>query len=317
MHAPNTNPHLSGLARATWMLFATVGRVMSSSEIQEGNYMNEGRDAIRSAMTELKRSGYIKAVKEQTSNGRWVTSLKFTELGKKYVDLFNWNYQPVPTPNLPTPGIPYVGEPVTTSSKSLESYKELELLRNSNQSGAPITKEVEMGWPILEEGEEPKKKTRGFVEDSDSGAIGKIQDKQAKINLKYKATTFEAVPASMRRYERLEDNWTTDDLIAEFYDKIREHCPGIPGQVNGKSLISWMNKLVGQGVHRSSILKGIRMFFADPRNLHNSGIGTPMWRRFIAYYPTIHGLTTKSEVEYVDDNFLAHQEKMLKLLGGN
>ena len=38
MHAPNTNPHLSGLARATWMLFATVGRVMSSSEIQEGNY---------------------------------------------------------------------------------------------------------------------------------------------------------------------------------------------------------------------------------------------------------------------------------------
>ena len=310
MHAPNLNPYLSGNARALWMVFATVGRVMSAAEVMESNYMTEGRDAIRNAMTELKRTGYIKAVKEQTAGGRWVTSLKFTEVGQKYVDLFNWNYQPVPTPEFP-----YVGEPGTTSNITTNDYQSLEVLRTSSLSAEPKG-ELPMGWPMLDEENEPKKK-KPAIDESDTGAIGKVVDKQAKRNAKYKTTSFEAVPASMRRYERSEEEWGTDDLIAEFYDQIREHCPGIPSQVNGKSLITWINSQVGQGVARTSILKAIRMFFVDPRNLMDLGVGQPVWRRFIAYYPTVHGLTTKTETEYVDDEFLAHQEKMLKLLGGN
>ena len=246
MQSPNVNPYLSGMARATWMLFATVGRVMSVSEIMEGNYMNEGRDAIRNAMTELKVFGYIKAVKEQTTKGRWVTSLKFTEVGQKYVDLFNWNYQPVPTPEFPA-----VGESGTTSSLSINDYKSLEVLRTSSLSGNPKEEIIEMGWNL--DGEENDEKQVKAVrrnkfgkEEEAVGAVGKVEDRQAKLKAKYKTTSFEAVPASMRRYERPEEGWTTDDLIAEFYDRVRDHTEGIPAQVNGKSLITWINKMVGE-----------------------------------------------------------------------
>ncbi len=37
MEAPNLNPYLSGMARALWMVFATVGRPMSTEEIMESN----------------------------------------------------------------------------------------------------------------------------------------------------------------------------------------------------------------------------------------------------------------------------------------
>jgi hypothetical protein len=59
------------------------------------------------------------------------------------------------------------------------------------------------------------------------------------------------------------------------------------------------------------------MFFEDPRNLNDVGVGQPLWRKFMAYYPTVYGLvSTTQKVVYSDDEFLAHQEKMLKLLGG-
>jgi hypothetical protein len=163
------------------MVFATVGRVMSAAEVMESNYMTEGRDAIRNAMTELKRTGYIKAVKEQTAGGRWVTSLKFTEVGQKYVDLFNWNYQPVPTPEFP-----YVGEPGTTSNITTNDYQSLEVLRTSNTSGTPKSKEgSEMTWPGMEEEQEPQSRSqvrRIAIQSGDddiAGAVGKFEDKKA------------------------------------------------------------------------------------------------------------------------------------------
>lgn len=60
----------------------------------------------------------------------------------------------------------------------------------------------------------------------------------------------------------------------------------------------------------------MRMFFADPRSLHDAGIGKPLWQRFFAYYPTIHGIVSRpsSDEEAVD--YAAHEEKMLRLLGG-
>jgi hypothetical protein len=59
------------------------------------------------------------------------------------------------------------------------------------------------------------------------------------------------------------------------------------------------------------------VFFADPRLLNDAGIGQPIWRRFIAFYPTIHGITSRvAETDFVDEDALANQERMLKLLEG-
>ena len=308
MHAPNLNPYLSGMARALWMVFATVGRPMSTEEIMESNYMNEGRDSIRAAGSELKKFGYVKAFKEQVAGGRWVTTLKFTPMGQHYVDLFNWNYQPMP-------GIPTVGEPGITSKLDSDSSNRLEILRISNL-GADAPREEIMPWPIDEPKEKPKSK-KSLDTDYEIGSVGKVEDKVAKRNAKYKKTTIESTPAVMRRYEKPEDLWDTRDLIGEFYDLVKEHAPGIPAQINAKHLATWINDLVGKGTPRIAILKAMRMFFNDKRLYHDAGIGHPLYRRFFQFYPTVHGKVSQpEEKQYVDEDFAVHQEKMLKLLEG-
>lgn len=306
MQAPNLNPYLSGMARALWVVFATVGRPMSTEEIMESNYMNEGRDAIRAAGSELKKFGYIKAFKEQVSGGRWITTLRFTPMGQHYVDLFNWNYQPMPE-------IPTVGESGSTSKLYSESSNRLEILRISNLGAQEGAGKESMPWPI----DEPKPNKKGLDTDYEVGTIGKVEDKVAKRNAKYKKTTIESTPAVMRRYEKPEEMWDTKDLIGEFYDLVKQHTPGVPGQVNAKYLATWINDLVGKGTERVHILKAIRMFFNDPRLYSDVGVGHPLYRRFFQFYPTVHGKVTQPEERtYEDEDFAQHQEKMLKLLEG-
>jgi hypothetical protein len=92
---------------------------------------------------------------------------------------------------------------------------------------------------------------------------------------------------------------------------------GAPNQVNGKHLITWINRLVGQGVARISILKGMRMFFDDPRMLNDIGVGLPVYQRFMKYYGTVHGIVSRvAESTQLDEDTLAHQEKLLKMLEG-
>jgi DNA-binding transcriptional ArsR family regulator len=294
MQSPYSNPYLSLRARGLYAFYIETGRVLSADEISTA--VPEGRDAIRSAMKELKDAGYIKAVKAQVG-GQWRTTLKFTDDGLSGVG---------------NPGVLYS---LLNTNDITTSLNVLEVLRTSNTSAALKSKEgIEMGWPNLDENL-PKKKTDI---DEAPGAVGKIEDKKAMRNAKYKKTKFEAVPASMRRYERPEETWTSKDLVSEFYDLVREKASGIPGQINGEQLAKWINKTISESdATNLSILKAIRVFFADPRLLNDAGIGQPIWRRFIAFYPTIHGITSRvAETDFVDEDALANQERLLKLLEG-
>ena len=294
MQSPYSNPYLSLRARGLYAFYIETGRVLSADEISTA--VPEGRDAIRSAMKELKDAGYIKAVKAQVG-GQWRTTLKFTDDGLSGVG---------------NPGVLYS---LLNTNDITTSLNVLEVLRTSNTSAALKPKEgIEMGWPNLDENL-PKKKNDI---DETPGAVGRIDDKKAMRNAKYKKTKFEAVPASMRRYERPEETWTSKDLVSEFYDLVREKASGIPGQINGEQLAKWINKTISESdATNLSILKAIRVFFADPRLLNDAGIGQPIWRRFIAFYPTIHGITSRvAETDFVDEDALANQERLLKLLEG-
>lgn len=294
MQSPYSNPYLSLRARGLYAFYVETGRVLSADEIATA--VPEGRDAIRSAMKELKDAGYIKAVKAQVG-GQWRTTLKFTDDGLSGVG---------------NPGALYS---LLNTNDITTSLNVLEVLRTSNTSAAPKSKEgIEMGWPNLDDNL-PKK--RNDIDET-PGAVGKIEDKKAMRNAKYKKTKFEAVPASMRRYERPEETWTSKDLVSEFYDLVREKAPGVPGQINGEMLAKWINKTISESDATTlSILKAIRVFFADPRLLRDAGVGQPIWRRFIAFYPTIHGITSRvAETDFVDEDALANQERMLKLLEG-
>jgi len=295
--------------------------VLSSAELSAA--VPEGRDAIRAAMQELKFFRYIKAVKKQF-NGKWITVLKFTDPDLMLIwgksaghtdDGFSGAIYSCPTTN----GI--TTSDLTTSDNS---YVVLEVVTNVTTSNTREKSQkerkgsvIEMGWPI-DEPKTPKRSLRFSPEtDDDVGSVGKVVDKQALRNLKHQKTKIELSPASRNRSERPEEDWTTGDLIAEFYALVRIAAPGAPSQTNAKHLVTWINKQVGTGTERMAILRAIRMFFENPRVTRDPGIGKPMWQRFFAYYPTVYGLVTQDpKLVYVDEDFLAHQEKMFKLLEG-
>jgi len=291
--APLLDSKLSLRAKGIWALYMSAGKALSAAEIYP--LVPEGRDAVRKAVRELISAGYVSETSFRTENGQWSYQVRVTQA---------W-----------ITGDGFSGTLLYgTASKLITNSTLVELtnVSSTNVSGEPEEEYIEMAWPGFDE---PETKTKGEV-----GVVGKLTDpvdKKEMRKLKYKKTSFEAVPPSMLRNERPEDEWTTQDLVAEFYDLTREHANSAPSQVNGKSLASWINQQVGKGVPRPGILRAIRAFFNDPRLIRDPGVGKPFWRRFVAYYPTVHGLfANPKEVEYADDDFLAHQAKMLKLLEG-
>lgn len=302
MRSPYSNNALSARARGVYATYVEYGRILTPEEAE--TVFPEGRDAIRAAKRELKLAGYIKAVRVNV-NGNWRTVEKFTD---STIQLTLED------------GFSGVLSPISTSDKSTSSLNKFKFTNvNLNLRAAP---EVEggnpMAWPGFEEEAKPSAKKRAAQEvDSTPGAVGKIDDRQKRLNEKYKKTKIEAMPEHMRRNERPEEEWSTSDLVAEFYDLVRKGAPGAPGQINGKRLAAWINRQVGEGIERIFILKAMRMFFDDPRLMNTAGIGEPLWIKFFAYYPTVHGIVSRvADKDFEDDDLRARQEHMLKLLEG-
>jgi hypothetical protein len=289
MIRPIVNPKLSLRARSLFYYFAEKGRVISADELRKSQDFSEGRDALQSAINELKDLKYVKSVRVQ-NNGQWIARLKFTEEAKKLISTDNG-----------FSGHLYIDNYIVTSDITTSTN----IVKDTNVSltiGAAPLKEEAVVWK-----EE---------EDEVVGTIGKIEDRQAKLNAKYKKPV-KAQRTSRDRINTPEELWSTTDLIAEFYDLVEKVAPNTSSQVNNKYLATWINKQVGEGTQRYEVLKAMRMFFADPRNLNDLGIGKPLWQRFFSYYPTIQGIVKKPEQPtYSTDKFKAHQEKMMRLLEG-
>jgi hypothetical protein len=296
MKSPYSDPNLSLRARGLFAYYVEVGRVLSADEMSAS--VPEGRDAIRNAMAELKLHRYIKAVRHQDNSGQWRTTLKFTDDGLS--------------------GVLYIDRGTMTNTNTSDistSDKGIDTVTNVTVSigAAPQTeKGTEMGWSMFEDSTDPKSKKKVLDTEDDSGAVGKVNTlkvggarrKKTKVELE-----------ARNRINVPEEEWTTGDLVAEFYDLYMEIHNGAPNQVNGQHLITWINKRVGEGVQRIHILKGIRMFFGDARVIADPGLGLPMYQRFMSYYGTIHGKVSRvDEPIGLDEDTLAHQEKMLKLL---
>ena len=289
MLRPIVNPRLSLRARSLFYYFVEKGRVISADELRSTKEFPEGRDALQSAINELKDLKYVKSVRVQ-NNGQWIARLKFTEEAKKLLST-------VPAFS----GHLYIDNYIVTSDITTSTN----IVKDTNVSltiGAAPLKEEKVVWK-----EE---------EDEAVGSVGKIEDRQAKLNAKYKKPV-KAQRDSKDRINTPEELWSTTDLIAEFYDLVENAAPNTSSQVNNKYLATWINIQVGEGTQRYEVLKAMRMFFADPRNLNDLGVGKPLWQRFFAYYPTIQGIVKKPEQPtYSTDKFKAHQEKMMRLLEG-
>ena len=290
MLKPIINPKLSLRARSLFYYFAEKGRVFSADDLKKSEEFSEGRDVLQAAINELKDLRYIKSVRLQ-NNGQWIARLKFTEEAKKLLST-------VPSFS----GHLYIDNYITTSTSDISTRANI--VKDTNVSltiGAAPLKEEAVIWKEEEEA---------------VGAVGKIEDRQAKLNAKYKKPV-KAQRTSRDRINTPEELWSTTDLIAEFYDLVEKAAPNTSSQVNNKYLATWINKQVGEGAQRHELLKAMRMFFADPRNLNDVGVGKPLWQRFFGYYTTVQGIVKKPEqTVYSTDKFKAHQEKMMRLLEG-
>jgi hypothetical protein len=286
------------------------GRVISADELRSTKEFPEGRDALQSAINELKDLKYVKSVRVQ-NNGQWIARLKFTDEAKKLLSTDNG-----------FSGHLYIDNYTATSTSDITTRANI--VKDTNVSltiGAAPLKEEEMGWNLDGEDVEPESRSQArrmaLQKGEDiAGAVGKLEDRQARLNAKYKKPV-KAQRDSRDRVNTPEELWSTTDLIAEFYDLVEKAAPNTSSQVNGKYLATWINKQVGEGTQRYELLKAMRMFFSDPRNLNDVGVGKPLWQRFFAYYPTIQGVVKKPEQPtYSTDKFKAHQEKMMRLLEG-
>lgn len=308
MKSPYSNPYLSARAKGVFAYYAELGRPVSADEMSA--VMPEGRDALQLAINELKRFGYIITTREQV-NGKWNSYMKFTESAKKLLST-----------DTGFSGLLYVysDTATVTSTNDLSTVDKpiVGLLRNPTISRTASLKEgEEMGWNLDgEETPEPSKVKVAREAEATPGAVGKILDKAAMRKEKYGAQSQLSVK---HRSHKPESEWNTKDLVSEFGSLLNQSPAGhLTMQVNGQQFASWINQQVGKGVSRQNILAAIRMFFEDPRNLHDAGVGAPLWRRFIGYYQTVEGKVTREELpeSYDEEMIRTQQEKMLKLLGG-
>lgn len=309
MKSPYSNPYLSARAKGIFAYYAELGRPVSADEMSA--VMPEGRDALQSAINELKRFGYILTTREQV-NGKWNSYMKFTEGAKKLLGT-----------DTGFSGLLSVYSDTTTSDYVTIDKPILELLRSSNISRTTSLKEGEvMGWNLdgeeAPDGEFHSKSQMRRVKymreaEASPGAVGKVEDKAAMRKAKYGPKPLK------HRDNKPEEIWNTPDLVAEFGSLLNQSSArDLTMQLNVQQFSVWINKCVGKGVGRQHMLAAIRMFFEDPRNLNDAGVGLPIWRRFIAYYQSVEGVVTREALpeSYSDDALKAQQEKMLRLLGG-
>jgi hypothetical protein len=305
MQSPYSNPYLSMRARGLFAYYAELGRVVSADELSA--VMPEGRDSIQSAINELKQTGYILTAREQV-NGKWNSYMKFTEGARALLGTDNG------FSGHSISGHMYNCSSAVTSTSdiSIVDSSIVEVLRTSTILGKnfPIKERVEMGWDLDGEQPKPKKKFRLDAEDDSVGAVGKVEDKKAMRQAKYGS-----VPDSLtHRSNKPEEDWSTNDIVAEFASLLGlSSASHLTMQLNARSLALWINQQVGKGATRQQMLSSVRMFFEDPRNLNGAGTGVPIWRRFIGKYQMLEG-RVEEKPDYEVNR--AHQEKMLKLLGG-
>jgi hypothetical protein len=307
MQSPYSNPYLSMRARGLFAYYAELGRVVSAEELSA--VMPEGRDSIQSAINELKQAGYILTAREQV-NGKWNSYMKFTEGAKVLLGTDNG------FSGHSISGHMYNCSSAVTSTSDISIVDSpiVEVLRTSTISRtASSTNErgSEMGWDLDGEEPKPKKKFKIDAEDDSVGAVGLVEDKKAKRQAKYGA-----VPNSVtHRSNKPEEDWSTGDIVSEFASLLSLSSAGhLTMQINTQHLAIWINKQVGLGATRQQLLTSVRMFFDDPRNLNDAGTGVPVWRRFVAKYQMLEGRAIEEKPDYEVNK--AHQEKMLKLLGG-
>lgn len=138
---------LRALGVAVRLLSNAPGYRMTSLDLAAERPTGEGRDAVRSALAELERAGYLLRTRIRLSNGQCVTQMFITDEAAPAPDLPSpapGNPSSAPRPEKPAPGFPAVGTPVVKSSKSSSSRSSIRRTTTTKPEATPLQ---ELAWP--------------------------------------------------------------------------------------------------------------------------------------------------------------------------
>jgi hypothetical protein len=317
-----TDVRLSLRAKGLMAMYVSLGEVPASNEVVK--IVSEGRDAIRKAMSELTRFGYIEKVHYQTGYGHWQTLYRFTgawktgagfsgRLNSCPVDSYSDSLLAIDIIPNGIISIAASGEKEYSEEGEVNKYDFLTGDYEEDDSLEQILANVAEARKAVADKRRAKRQPK-----DDLPVLGELpEDKKAKRQEKYTREKFSVAKPTDDRNERPESEWTTNDIVAEFAYMCNTHAPGIGYQLNAKTLAQYINKQYGDhGVPRESMLRAIRAFFNDPRMIRTPGVGQPLYRRFLAYWPTVQGIYSTPPVVEDDYKTSEHSEKMLKLLEG-
>lgn len=281
-------------ARALGILLICVrthhGEVPAATDL--ARQVKEGRDAIRAGLRELREHGYITTIGYQSSSGQWSTTSTV-----------------VPTPE-------DIARPRTENPPAGDSTEDgfsgpLQYTDNNDQSLVLIgSKEPLTGFLTTPGPSARREKIMGYEwfprmssDDPDEGLGLKTETSEQKAERRRETLGASGArrsggvvikpAATSARYGKDLSRWSMDDMVAEFTALASDLVEDRAGQVNASALKRRLREY-GKKSSTAALAQGIRDFFADPRNLHDVGTGSPLWLRFSNWYPTVQSRLERS-----------------------
>lgn len=307
-----SDPHLSPSALALLFLLVRLGRPISADDVWSHHLVPGGREAIRSRMRELKTAKYVVVARHKDAKrGGWFTAQDFADVAPEVaepVDLAKHVHRPL-TPS--RPGV-LSSSPSSTTTVTGKGKDPLSEDPTSDQTCV-----IRSGWqeardalesryrrPTAPQGRAPRNPHTGPGTVPWKGARTMRREPDAGLGGDIDVSDPFATPAEPRgrvkpqrtgrttdtRSSRTESDWNAFDLTAEFNSRAYETRAGdVPHQINSRDLGGALGRLIRNGSDPAVLAACIRLFFADPRNLHEMGTGAPLWKRFLADVTQTYG----------------------------
>lgn len=267
----------------------------------------EGRDAVRTAMRELKAAGYVREIREQGEGGFWTTVMEVSEVPA----------DDIPVSSSGRPGV--VVRPKTASQATGEpTYGEPSFGESGDKSKDGVanteskeTPSVALRATVKKRTPRPARSKRAVAETDEGLASNRMPDDDptptdlTAFRAKRKPSTFAVVEEFTRR--ALEDS----------------SVPAAQRNTIKGAFGRWIKKQTNQGVTPEELLEAMDLFFVKAGSYTRPG--DELWKGFMGRFAQLHtrasapditnpdyylDKTPKENIEWTRERWLAEQAQL-------
>lgn len=281
-------------ARALGILFeaATSGTAITGVDL--ANRFTEGRDAILSALRELREVGYVET-KTENINGRLVTYSRITETGYKALEIRLQMSLAVQNSNNSVFANSLISKP-GTPTESVEEFKTVNI-------------EVEsMGYEFFES-------TSSIDQDE---VLSERRKSEQKKKAEYREGQEKKSTKRLTRHSVAKEDWTCTDVGYEFADRIHKVWSIKPWSVTNSRFIPALAAQRKKHDTNGAIEVAIMDLFFSGIDFEKYEDAEHLWKLFITRFPSfvLQAKTSMIPAQESDEE-IRLKEKALSRLRGN